>query len=104
LLLLFIPKVIGNVWIAPTLAALQGVVPADIRATASAVQSSFVLMIGLGLGPLLVGVTSDLLATAGGLGEAQGLRWALILTTLACVVAMIFFALAARAMRRVTLS
>lgn len=102
-LLLFIPKLIGNIWLAPTFAALQSVVPPDVRATASAVQSSVVLMIGLGLGPVAVGMLSDTLAHAG-LGEAEGVRWALVGTSAACAIAAAFFAVAGRAMRSAELS
>lgn len=102
--LLFAPKVIGNVWLAPTFAALQSVVPPDVRATASAVQSSFVLLIGLGLGPVAVGALSDSLAIGAGLGEAEGVRWALIAASTFCVIAACFFVIAARAMKGVKLS
>lgn len=103
-LLLFIPKVIGNIWLAPTFAALQSVVPPDVRATASAVQSSVVLLIGLGLGPVAVGALSDSLAVGGGLGEAEGVRWALVATSAFCVLAAILFMIAARAMKGLKLS
>jgi predicted MFS family arabinose efflux permease len=102
-LLLFVPKLIGNVWLAPTFAALQSVVPPDVRATAAAVQSSVVLMIGLGLGPVAVGAASDALAGRG-LGAAEGIRWALMGTSLVCIVAALFFAIAARAIKATKLS
>jgi predicted MFS family arabinose efflux permease len=102
-LLLFVPKLIGSVWLAPTFAALQGVVPPDVRATASAVQSSVVLLIGLGLGPVAVGAASDALSSTG-LGEAEGVRWALMGTSSICIVAALFFTAAARAMKATRLS
>ena len=39
-------------------------------------------LIGLGLGPLFVGIASDLFSTVGGMGSAEGIRWALIVTSL----------------------
>jgi MFS family permease len=103
-MLLFVPKLIGNVWLAPTFAALQGVVPPDVRATASAVQSSVVLFIGLGVGPVAVGLLSDSLALGAGLGEAEGVRWALIGASFVCLPAALFFVIAARAMKGAKLS
>ena len=50
------------------------------RATASAVLLLIINLIGLGLGPLAVGLLSDILAGPMGLGEAQGVRWALIIS------------------------
>jgi MFS family permease len=102
--LLFIPKLLGSIWLAPTFAALQSVVAPDSRATASAVQSSVVLFIGLGLGPVAIGVVSDAFATTGGLGAAQGVRWALICSALVCAVAATFFTVAGARMQRVTLA
>lgn len=67
-------------------AAVQGLVRPRVRATAAAVYMFGLNMIGLGFGPLLVGVLSDTLA-AGGMSEADGLRWALIWSSLLLLVA-----------------
>jgi MFS family permease len=103
-LLLFPPKLLAGIWLGPTFAALQSVVPPDTRATASAVQSSIVLMIGLGLGPVLIGTLSDVFAGPGGLGPAEGVRWALMSTTIVCAVASFFFWQASRALKHTVLS
>ena len=67
-------------------AAVQGLVRPRVRATAAAVYMFGLNMIGLGFGPLLVGVLSDTLA-AGGMNAADGLRWALIYSSLLLLVA-----------------
>lgn len=103
LALLFIPKLIGGLWLAPTFAALQSVVAPDTRATASALHSSVVLLFGLGLGPIGIGALSDVLSHAG-LGEAGGVRWALIGASTMCLLAGGFFALGARRMAGATLN
>jgi len=70
-------------------AAVQGLVRPQVRATAAAVYALGINLVGLGIGPLLVGLLSDTLA-AGGLGTAEGLRWALISCTGLLVVAATF--------------
>ena len=80
LLLLAVPTLLNSLWSGPVYAAVQGMVQPRTRATAVAVLLFVVNLIGLGLGPLAVGVLSDVLATAGGLGEAEGLRWALLIS------------------------
>jgi len=58
--------------------------------------------LGLGLGPLVTGALSDILAVSMGLGE--GLRWALIIVTLANVWCVIHYLLGARTLRADLLS
>jgi len=70
-----------------------------MRATASAVLLLIINLIGLGLGPVAVGALSDLLAGPAGLGEAQGVRWALILSTLLGLVAFGLFWAARKTIR-----
>lgn len=59
--LFLVPQALSYMWLAPVLAAVQHLVPAQVRATASA---SFLLinnLIGLGLGAMTIGKLSDLL-------------------------------------------
>lgn len=80
--LLIIPYLLNNLWYGPVYATTQGLVPPNMRATAAAVLLFIINLIGLGLGPLFVGIASDLFATVGGMGSAEGIRWALIVTSL----------------------
>ena len=70
-------------------AAALGLVPAQSRATASALMLFVMNLIGLGLGPLCVGLLSDVLA--GSLGAGGGLRWGMAATTLGGLVAAACF-------------
>lgn len=60
--------------LAPGYALLQRMTPADARARAAAMQSVTATLVGLGLGPLIVGMVSDALAPTFG---AESLRWGL---------------------------
>ena len=51
--------VVGGMWPPPTYAASQNLVPAHMRALTTAVLLFFLNLIGLGLGPLAVGMLSD---------------------------------------------
>jgi predicted MFS family arabinose efflux permease len=78
--LFLIPQALSYMWLAPVLTAVQHLVPAPIRATASA---SFLLinnLIGLGLGALTIGKLSDMLKPAFG---DEALRMGM-LAALAC--------------------
>ena len=61
-------------WIAPSYAAVQNLVPSHWRTQASALLLLVFNLLGLGLGPLLVGMLSDELASFG----AASVRWALL--------------------------
>jgi MFS transporter, Spinster family, sphingosine-1-phosphate transporter len=62
---------------APLFAALQTVVPSTLRAVSVMIVFFFANLIGLGLGPLFVGATSDLLRPVLGI---ESLRYALLAT------------------------
>ncbi len=95
--LLVLPIMMMSAWQAPALAAIQNVALPDMRALAAALAMFVLNLIGLGLGPLLVGISSDLLADRYG---AESLRYALLVVPLAFTLAAIFWLLAARALRR----
>lgn len=73
-------------------AAVQTLVHPSIRAMASAVQLFIINAIGLALGPLFVGIASDLLAAT--LGPAIGLRVAMALVVVPLALGSILFWLA----------
>jgi MFS family permease len=97
--ILTIPVLLGTLWYGPVYATAQSIVDPHMRATASAVLLLIINLIGLGLGPVAVGALSDLLAGPGGLGEAQGVRWALILSALLGLVAFGLFWTARKTIR-----
>jgi MFS family permease len=66
----------------PTFALLQRLVPADMRATSLSVVLLFATLIGMGVGPLMIGVLSDLLMPAVG---SDSLRYAMLIASFAAV-------------------
>ena len=76
----FWPALLNTLWYGPVYATAQSVVAPQYRATTAAILLFVLNLIGLGLGPLSVGALSDFLAGPMGLGVAEGVRWALILS------------------------
>jgi MFS family permease len=77
--LLLIPNALNILWLGPVITAVQHLVPQRMRSTASA---SFLLinnLIGLGVGPYLIGAVSDALKHSYG---AESLRYAAVGCTL----------------------
>lgn len=62
---------------APGFGSVQGLVRPALRPTASAALFFIINLLGLGLGPLLVGILSDTMSSAG-MGPREGLRMAMI--------------------------
>jgi MFS family permease len=85
---------VSTFYYGPQYAAIQAVVKPQMRATATAMYGMLTTLFGLGLGPLLVGALSDYLATSGGLGPANGLRWAMIASLTFYPLTFLFFWLA----------
>ena len=73
-----VPTAIGLAWLGPVLAAVQQLVPSNMRATASALFLFINNLIGIGLGGLLIGVLSDALRARFG---AESLRYAILAGT-----------------------
>jgi len=58
-LLMLIPTALGLVWLGPVIAAIQHLVKANMRATASAVFLFINNLIGIGAGTVVIGMLSD---------------------------------------------
>lgn len=84
----FIPATLGIFFQGPSMALLQSVSPIKMRATSAAIALFIANMIGLGLGPLSVGLLSDALAP--NFGE-DSLRYALLLVPGMAALASVFF-------------
>jgi MFS family permease len=74
-----VPAMMGAAYIGPAYSMSQSLVPLRMRARAVAILLFILNMIGLGLGPPLVGEISDLLKPHLG---ADSLRWALLSTVI----------------------
>lgn len=99
LFILLIPGLLGSLWYGPVYATAQGLVPIQMRATTASIMLFIINMVGLGLGPLAVGVLSDILAGPMGMGSAEGVRWALIISAMLGVGAFGLFWMARRTIR-----
>ena len=78
-----VPSLLGGMYLGPTFAITQAMVPPRMRAQASAILLLILNLIGLGLGPQFVGVVSDWLRPE--FGE-ESIRYALLLTVVAGAV------------------
>ncbi len=79
LLYLIVPVMLGNFYQATTFSQTQGLVSLRMRSVAAAVLLFVINIIGLGLGPQMVGIVSDALAPAYG---KESLRYALLACSL----------------------
>lgn len=68
--------ILVNSYLGPTFALIQGLAPLRMRALWAAVTLLVINLIGLGLGPTLIGVISDALRPS--LGAPEALRWAML--------------------------
>ena len=89
--------VLGNMYLGPSFAMTQALVSLRMRAVASAILLFVLNLIGMGLGPYLVGVASDMLAPTFG---QESIRYALCLAVIANVWAAGHYFLGARHMRK----
>ncbi len=96
---LFFGAVIGTLWYGPVYATAQTIVAPHMRATASAILLFIINLVGLGLGPLLVGALSDVFAISFGMGEGEGVRWALIVAAMTGLFAAGLFWMARKSIR-----
>ncbi len=93
IVLLPLAGMLGNAFLGPTYAATQAFSPPDARSRSVAVLMLAMTLIGMGLGPLLVGMTSDALDGAAG---RDALRYALLLAPFCNAWAAAHFFAAAR--------
>lgn len=80
--------IVFNFFLAPTFALMQRLVGDEMRATALAVVMLFANLIGMGLGPQLVGMLSDLLSPTLGM---ESLRYAMLAMSLVALWAAYHF-------------
>ncbi len=86
-----------SVYLGPSLSVAHGLVPASMRAMTSAVFFLVINLVGLGFGPLVVGLISDLLKPALGV---ESLRWAMsIVIVISAASAILFFNTASKVNR-----
>ncbi|MEQ8517326.1 MAG: MFS transporter, partial [Chromatocurvus sp.] len=86
-------SVVNSLYLGPSIAICHALVPPRMRAVTSAVLFFVLNMIGLGLGPFLTGLASDLLAPVAG---EQNLRYAMVITASVGFIAILMFVIASR--------
>ncbi len=97
LLLLAPALVCSSLWFGGIYSVTQSLVRPQTRATAVAVLLLVANLIGLGCGPVALGTLSDVLAAS--MGEAEGLRWAMVAVAIGGVLGGLSFLAARRTVR-----
>ena len=82
-----------SMYLGPSIAVVHSLVPASMRALSSAILFLVLNLIGLGFGPLVVGMISDLLAPSLG---AESLRWAMSIILLVSIASSSLFFISAK--------
>ena len=77
-----------STYLGPSLAVAHGLVPASMRSLTSAVFFLVINLVGLGCGPFLIGIISDLLKPNFGV---ESLRWALSIIILISIASAAMF-------------
>lgn len=93
LVLYILAAAISSAWTGPTYAMAQSLAPARMRATASAIVVFLLNLVGLGLGPLFVGVLNDWLGPTLG---PTAIRYSLMFAAVPHALAALFNLLQAR--------
>jgi MFS family permease len=94
---LLVPTALGLAWLGPVLGAVQHLVPATMRATASAIFLFINNLLGIGLGTTLIGALSDALHVRAG---ADSLRYAIVAGTGFYLLAAVFLVIASRRLEK----
>ncbi len=104
---MFVSLVLGVMYLGPSYATMQRLVGIRERALGSSLLLLVVNLLGLGLGPMLVGAVSDLMNKrflaadmAADLAKAQGLRWALAIMVCINVWSFVHYMIAAKTLSR----
>lgn len=90
-----IPGFLGSYYLGPTFSLAQGLVGVRMRAIAAAILLFVLNLIGMGMGPVIVGITSDLLNAYTSLGVLS-VRWALVSVLVFNVLSTVLYLMAAR--------
>lgn len=93
-----LPAMLGAYYLAPTFALTQAMVGLRMRAMAASIMLFVINLIGLGLGPQLTGLLSDVLSRHTDLG-AESLRWALVCVLMVNVLAAVCYFVASKDLR-----
>ncbi|MDB5454120.1 MAG: transporter [Caulobacteraceae bacterium] len=104
MVILLLPGVLNALYAGPSFAIVQGLVPPEMRATATAIMLFIINLCALGLGPLCIGILSDILSNGFGLGDAAGVKWSLATFVLLGIPAGLLFLAAGKTVAQDTVS
>lgn len=86
-----------STWSSPTSALVMTIVPANTRAFTSAVLGLLNQLVGMGMGPLLVGILNDMFAPQFG---TDAVRYSLTVMTVGLIVSGLLFMIAAQSLKK----
>ena len=95
----FIALLFQSCYLGPTFACIQTLAPLRMRAVWAAITLLVINLVGLGIGPTLVGIISDLLLPRFG---QESLRYSLLIIGSLTPIAIFFYWMASRALARQT--
>jgi MFS family permease len=101
LALFILQQFVFSAYSGPIYAAMQFMVPAKMRALIVAIHLFILNLIGVGLGPLLIGMMND--AFLMDYGEAAAIRYSLMIITLSSLVTIVVLTWAAICVKRQTI-
>ncbi|MBT5601414.1 MAG: hypothetical protein HOJ61_04200 [Gammaproteobacteria bacterium] len=87
--------VLGHGYLAPTFAMTQSLVELRMRALAASILLFILNIIGLGLGPQITGILSDVINLTTDLG-VDSLRWAMVVVLVFNIIAAVLYIMAGR--------
>ena len=93
---LFVVSILGGMYLGPSFAMTQGLVTLRMRSVASAILLFMLNIIGMGMGPYVIGVISDVLEPAYGVSS---LRYALCIALIANLWATVHYFAGAKMIR-----
>ena len=93
ILLYFVPLTLGAVYLGPAIAMTHALVKVRMRALASSILLFILNLIGMGLGPQIVGILNDVLEPKYGI---ESIRYSLLWVGMAKILALVLFMLAAK--------
>ena len=99
MLLLMFGMMLIYTYFAPTFAVMHNMVEPRMRATAASILFLIINLVGVGLGPPIVGAVSDWFTLRLG-SAAEGMRYALVGCGLICLWSAVHFALAGARLKR----
>jgi MFS family permease len=97
LLYFLIPAMVGTIYLGPSLAMVQALVPLRMRTVSSAILLFIINIIGMGLGPQVVGILSDLLSDQ---YAEESMRYALFIAGFVNIWSAFHFFMGARTLRQ----